>query len=49
VAAALRQLRESFPDIFDARLWPNLAAHSDRCEGTELFQKISKPYTWPAA
>jgi glutathione S-transferase len=47
-ACALRHMREAHPDLFDAKRWPALAAHSEMCEGLEVFREISQPFLPPA-
>ena len=45
VACVLRFTSEAHPGLFDERRWPNLAAHSARCEALEEFRMISQPIT----
>jgi len=44
VACALCHLRESHPDLFDPKRWPNLAAHSERADEFEEFKAIYQPF-----
>ncbi len=47
VACALRFLRDAHPGLFDAALWPALAAHAARCEALPAFQAVSQPFVPP--
>jgi glutathione S-transferase len=33
--------------VFDARRWPALVAHAERCEGLPPFQEIAQPFSAP--
>lgn len=48
VACALRHLSDGTPDMFDATLYPALAAHSAKAEALPVFQEISQPFKAPA-
>lgn len=45
VGCALNFVREAHPRLFDAARWPQLAAHSGRCEALPAFQAIRQPIT----
>ncbi|MEA2940437.1 MAG: hypothetical protein QOD09_966 [Bradyrhizobium sp.] len=47
VACVIRFAREAHPGVFDARRWPALAAHADRCEALPPFQEIAQPFSAP--
>lgn len=47
-ACALRHLRESLPDMFEATRFPALEAHTARAEALAVFQEISQPFIAPA-
>jgi glutathione S-transferase len=46
-ACVIRFTREAHPDVFDARRWPALAAHAERCEALPQFQQIAQPFSAP--
>jgi glutathione S-transferase len=48
LACALRHLRESLPDLFDAARFPALAAHAARAEALAVFAEVSQPFIPPA-
>ena len=48
VACVIRFTREAHPGVFDARRWPTLAAHAERCEALPPFQEIAQPFSAPA-
>jgi glutathione S-transferase len=45
VACVLRFVREAHPDVFDAAVWPRLAAHADACEALPAFQSVVQPFS----
>ena len=47
VACVIRFTREAHPGVFDARRWPTLAAHAERCEALPPFQEIAQPFSAP--
>jgi glutathione S-transferase len=47
VACVIRFTREAHPAVFDARRWPALAAHAERCEALAPFQEIAQPFSAP--
>ena len=47
VACVIRFTREAHPGVFDARRWPALAAHAERCEALPPFQEIAQPFSAP--
>lgn len=47
VACALRFLREAHPNVFDASAHPALAAHAERSEALEPFQRVQQPFHVP--
>jgi glutathione S-transferase len=47
VACVIRFTREAHPAVFDARRWPALAAHAERCEALPQFQEIAQPFSAP--
>jgi glutathione S-transferase len=47
VACVIRFTREAHPAVFDARRWPALAAHAERCEALPPFQEIAQPFSAP--
>jgi hypothetical protein len=47
VACVVRFTREAHPAVFDARRWPGLAAHAERCEALPPFQEIAQPFSAP--
>jgi glutathione S-transferase len=47
VACVIRFTREAHPGVFDARRWPALAAHAERCEAMAPFQEIAQPFSAP--
>jgi glutathione S-transferase len=47
VACVIRFTREAHADVFDARRWPALAAHAERCEALPPFQQIVQPFSAP--
>jgi glutathione S-transferase len=49
VACVLRFVREAHPNIFAAPRWPQLAAHSQRCEATQPFRDIVQPLQLPGS
>jgi glutathione S-transferase len=46
-ACVIRFTREAHPGVFDARRWPALAAHAERCEALAPFQEIAQPFSAP--
>ena len=48
VACAIRFTREAHPGVFDARRWPALAAHAERCEALPPFREIAQPFLPPS-
>lgn len=48
VACALRFTREAHPGLFDARLFPALAAHAAQCENLPVFQEIAQTLIPPS-
>jgi glutathione S-transferase len=48
VACVIRFTREAHPGVFDARRWPALAAHAERCEALPPFQEIAQPFSAPS-
>jgi glutathione S-transferase len=48
VACALRSLRETHAECFDAARWPKLARHCARCEALEAFQAVTQTFLPPA-
>jgi glutathione S-transferase len=47
VACVIRITREAHPGVFDARRWPALASHAERCEALPPFQEIAQPFSAP--
>jgi glutathione S-transferase len=47
VACVIRFTREAHPGVFDARRWPALAAHAERCEALPPFQQIAQAFSAP--
>jgi glutathione S-transferase len=47
VACVIRFTREAHPGAFDARRWPALVAHAERCEALPPFQEIAQPFSAP--
>ena len=47
VACVIRFTREARAGVFDARRWPTLAAHAERCEALPPFQEILQPFLAP--
>jgi glutathione S-transferase len=43
-ACVLRFLAEAHPDVFDADLWPALAAHARTCEALPDFAAVVQPF-----
>lgn len=48
VAASLRHMRDSHPDLADLTDYPALAAHCERLEAMPVFREISQPFIPPA-
>ena len=48
VAACLRHMRDSHPDLADLGGYPLLAAHCEMLEAMSVFQEISQPFIPPA-
>lgn len=48
VAASLRHMRDSHPDLADLADYPALAAHCERLEAMPVFREISQPFIPPA-
>jgi glutathione S-transferase len=48
VACVLRHLTDAHPSIVLEERWPNLEAHSVRCEAIDVFQEIAQPFIAPA-
>lgn len=48
VAASIRHMRESHPDLADLDAFPALAAHCERLEAMPVFVEISQPFIPPA-
>lgn len=48
VAASVRHMRDSHPDLADLSPFPALAAHCARLEAMPVFQEISQPFIPPA-
>jgi glutathione S-transferase len=48
VAAALRHLTESLPELVSMADFPALSAHAERLEALPVFQAISQPFIPPA-
>lgn len=48
LACAIRHLRDSLPDMFDAATHPALAAHAARAEALPTFAAISQPFIPPS-
>lgn len=48
VAASLRHMRDSHPDLADLGDYPALAAHCERLEAMPVFREISQPFIPPA-
>ncbi len=46
-ACVIRFTREAHPGVFEARRWPALAAHAERCEALPQFQEIAQPFSAP--
>jgi glutathione S-transferase len=47
VACVLRFTRDAHPGLFDAELWPALAAHAGSCEALPVFREIAQPFLPP--
>jgi glutathione S-transferase len=47
VACVIRFTREAHSGVFDARRWPALAAHAERCEALPAFQEIAQAFSAP--
>jgi glutathione S-transferase len=47
-ACVIRFTREAHPGVFDAKRWPALAAHAERCEALPPFQEIAQPFSAPS-
>lgn len=47
VACVLRFTRDAHPGLFDATVWPALAAHAATCEAFPVFQEIAQPFSAP--
>jgi glutathione S-transferase len=45
VACTIRFTREALPGRLDFARWPQLVAHSERCESQSVFQTVSQPFT----
>lgn len=48
VAASIRHMRDSHPDLAGIEGWPALAAHCARMEALPVFREISQPFSPPA-
>lgn len=48
VAASIRHMRESHPDLVGLDAFPALAAHCERLEAMPVFVEISQPFIPPA-
>lgn len=48
VAASIRHMRESHPDLADIQAFPSLSSHCARLEALPVFQEISQPFVAPA-
>lgn len=48
VAASIRHMRESHPDLADIQAFPSLSNHCARLEALPVFQEISQPFVAPA-
>ena len=48
VACVIRFTREAHAGVFDARRWPALAAHAEKCEALPPFQEITQPFSAPS-
>jgi glutathione S-transferase len=48
VAASLRHMRDSHPDLADLAAFPALAAHCEELEAMPVFREISQPFVPPA-
>ena len=48
VAASLRHMRDSHPDLADLGACPALAAHCETLEAMPVFREISQPFIPPA-
>lgn len=48
VAAAIRHMADSHPDLGDLTAFPALADHCARCEALPVFKEISQPFLPPA-
>lgn len=48
VAASIRHMADSHPDLCDIGAFPALADHCARCEALAVFQEISQPFLPPA-
>lgn len=48
VAASLRHMRDSHPDLADLAAWPALSAHCEALEAMPVFREISQPFVPPA-
>jgi glutathione S-transferase len=44
VGCVLRFVSEAHPEVFDARRWPALAAHAERCEELPEFRAVVQPF-----
>jgi glutathione S-transferase len=49
VACVIRFTREAHPGVFDAKRWPALAAHAERCEALPPFREIAQPFSAPSS
>lgn len=48
VACALRFTDEAHPGLFQARRWPALAAHAEKCEALEAFRAVTQRFNPPS-
>jgi glutathione S-transferase len=48
VAASLRHMAESHPELAGLSAYPALDDHCRRCEALEVFKEISQPFVAPA-
>jgi glutathione S-transferase len=49
LACAIRHLKESLPDLFDATALPALHGHTYRAEVLKVFRQISQPFVGPSS
>jgi glutathione S-transferase len=47
VACVIRFTREAHPGVLDAKRWPALAVHAERCEALPPFQEIAQAFSAP--